>query len=94
MLSTLTVVSLINKFFQLFISSVTFKMHLQNLHYMRGVPCDRSGGTTYGTRATLGMTSNFQQHTEAPNFTYQFCYESHKKYIDLDLHTKRLLLAH
>jgi len=42
--------------------------------------------TTYGALATLGTPSNFQWHAEAPSFTYRFCYDSQRRYTDLDLH--------
>jgi len=41
---------------------------------------------TYGTRVTLGTPGNFQWHAEASCFRYRFCYDSHRKYIDLDLY--------
>jgi len=36
--------------------------------------------------ATLGTQNNFRWHTEAPCFTYQFCYDSHRRYTDLHLY--------
>jgi len=47
---------------------------------------------TYGTRvhAALGAPSDFQWHAEATSFTYQFCCDSRRSYIDL----KRMFLAH
>jgi len=43
---------------------------------------------TYGTRTTLDTSSNFWWHAGAPNFTYQFCYDAHRRYIDLGLQKK------
>ena len=53
----------------------------------------KQGSATYGTRATLGTPSNFQWHTGAPSFTYHFCYESHRRYIDLDLYKKTYVVG-
>jgi len=52
------------------------------------------GLATYGKRSTLGMASNFQWHSKAQNFTHQFCYDSHRRYIGLNVYKKRMLLAH
>ena len=49
--------------------------------------CSRSRAT-YGTCATLGTPSNFQWHAGAPSFPYHFCYDLHRRYIDLDLYKK------
>jgi len=38
---------------------------------------------TYSTRAT---PRNFLWHAEAPTLKYRFCYDSHRRYIDLDLY--------
>jgi len=32
------------------------------------------------------MVSNFSWHTEAPCFTYWFCYDSQRRYIDVELY--------
>ena len=53
----------------------------------------RQGSATYGTRATPGTPSSFQWHAEALCFTYQLCYDSHRRYIDLDMYKKCMLLA-
>ena len=44
------------------------------------------GSATYSTRAT---PSNFQWHADAPSFTYQFCYDSHRRHIHLDLYKNK-----
>jgi len=52
----------------------------------------KQGSATYGTRATQFATpSNFQWHAWAPSFTYHFCYDSHRRYIDLGLHKKHVV---
>ena len=52
------------------------------------------GSATCGTRAKLRTPSKFQWHTEAPWFTYQFCYDSHRRYIVLDLYKNMLCCWH
>jgi len=51
------------------------------------------GLATYGTLATRSMPNNFKWQAEASCFTYWFCYDSHRRYIDFNLYKKTYVVG-